>query len=172
MIYRLLLSSMTILSLTNCQNQNNANSPTPNKNQTVIKNSSSPQKDIIYLEEGENLYLEEAEMNVTFKRMLDDSRCPKDVQCIWLGNARAEVEFMGVATRPMVLQLSTLNDANKGFQKSQNFNGYTITLISVSPETTSGKGFKDLQGRYKIALQVKKNTEKSPSTQRNEVTTK
>ncbi|MDP2453734.1 MULTISPECIES: hypothetical protein [unclassified Kaistella] len=172
MIYRLLISAMTIFSLANCQNQNTANSANSNENTTGETTPTSPQKEIIYLKEGQNLYLKEYKMNVTFKKMIEDSRCPKDVQCVWAGNATAEVEFMGVSTRPMVLQFSTMNDANRGYFTKQNFNGYTISLVEVSPETTSGKGFKDLQGSYKIGLRFEKATEENPSTQRGGVTTK
>ena len=111
---------------------------------------------IIYLKEGENKFLEEYEMNVTFKKMTEDSRCPKDVNCIWAGVATAEVELMGLYTRPVTLKLSTMSDAKKGYTKSQEFNGYTITLVEVSPQTTAEKGFKALQGSYRIGLQFSK----------------
>lgn len=163
---------MIIFSLANCQNQNSANSASSNENSTVETNSTSPQKEIVYLKEGQNLYLEEYKMNVTFKRMTEDSRCPKDAQCVWAGNATAEVEFMGVSTRPMVLQLSTINDPTRGYQKTQNFNEYSISLVEVSPETISGKGFKDLQGSYKITLRFEKATVENPASQRGGVTTK
>ena len=107
---------------------------------------------IIYLKEGENKFLKEYEMNVTFKKMTEDSRCPKEVNCIWAGVATAEVEFMGLYTRPVTLKLSTLNDSKKGYAKSQEFNGYTVSLMEVTPETTSAKGFKALQGSYRIGL--------------------
>ena len=113
-------------------------------------------KNVVYLAEGENKFLKEFEMNVTFKRMVEDSRCPKDVECIWAGNAMAEVELMGLYTRPVTIQLSTMNDTSKNYVNTQNFNGYSISLIEVTPETTSAKGFKALKGTYKIALQFNK----------------
>ncbi len=119
---------------------------------------------IIYLKEGENKFLKEYEMNVTFKKMTEDSRCPKDVNCIWAGVATAEVEFMGLYTRPVTLKLSTLNDSKKGYAKSQEFNGYTISLVKVTPETNSAKGFKALQGSYRIGLQFSKGSTGSGTT--------
>ena len=173
MIYRLLLSSLAIFSLATCQSQNAANTETSTQNTGVIENKPTSTKNgMIYLKEGQNIYLNEYKMNVTFKRMVEDSRCPKDVQCIWAGNATAEVEFMGVSTRPRVLQLSTTNDANKGHFTTQNFNGYSISLAEVSPETTSAKGFKSLQGSYKIAIKIEKQTEESTSTKSGAVTKK
>ena len=119
---------------------------------------------IIYLKEGENKFLKEYEMNVTFKKMTEDSRCPKDVNCIWTGVATAEVELMGLYTRPVTLKLSTMSDAKKGYTKSQEFNGYTITLVEVSPQTTAEKGFKALQGSYRIGLQFSKGSTGSGTT--------
>ncbi len=134
---------------------------------STIKNTEG----IIYLKEGENKFLKEYEMNVTFKKMTEDSRCPKDVNCIWAGVATAEVELMGVYTRPVILKLSTLSDAKKGYSKSQEFNGYTVSLVQVSPETTSAKGFKALQGSYRIGLQFSKGTT-GGQTQRSGTTTR
>ncbi|QOW11724.1 hypothetical protein Q73A0000_15830 [Kaistella flava (ex Peng et al. 2021)] len=134
--------------------------------------ANSNQKNVIYLKEGENKFFKEYGMNVTFNKIVEDSRCPKDVQCVWAGNAMAEVTLMGTYTRPVTLQLSTLNDASKGYQNTQNFNGYAISLIDVSPETTSAKGFKALKGTYKIALQFEKETDQNPSTERGGTTTK
>lgn len=192
MIYRLLLSSLTIFSLATCQNQNAANSEkattventkvitstdtssttTPTKQEPKMSNGLPPDEaavkvaeqeqansnkaNVIYLKEGENKFLKEYDMNVTFKRMVEDSRCPKGVQCIWAGNAMAEIELMGTYTRPITLKLSTMNDANKNYINTQEFNGYSVSLVDVTPETTSAKGFKDLKGTYKVALKFEK----------------
>ena len=127
---------------------------------STVKNTAG----IVYLKEGENKFFKEYEMNVTFKKMTEDSRCPKDVNCIWAGVATAEVEFMGLYTRPVTLKLSTLNDSKKGYAKSQEFNGYTVSLMEVTPETTSAKGFKALQGSYRIGLQFSKGSTGSGTT--------
>lgn len=127
---------------------------------STVKNTAG----IVYLKEGENKFFKEYEMNVTFKKMTEDSRCPKDVNCIWAGVATADVEFMGLYTRPVTLKLSTMSDAKKGYTKSQEFNGYTISLVEVTPETTSAKGFKALQGSYRIGLQFSKGSTGSGTT--------
>lgn len=127
---------------------------------STVKNTAG----IVYLKEGENKFFKEYEMNVTFKKMTEDSRCPKDVNCIWAGVATAEVEVMGLYTRPVTLKLSTINDAKKGYTKSQEFNGNTISLVEVTPETTSAKGFKALQGSYRIGLEFSKGSTGSGTT--------
>lgn len=125
----------------------------------AARSSANSEKDgVIYLKEGERRFLKEYEMNVTFKKMLEDSRCPEGVECIWAGNATAEIEFMGTYTRPMTFQLSTTNDTRRGTTTSGNFNGYSISLVEVYPQTTSDKGFKALQGNYKIGLKFSKSS--------------
>ena len=209
MIYRTLLTSLTIFTLATCKNQTavtaekanasertevitkseattNPQQSTPQTSTTLPvtkkdvkvsekvteKQATSNKKGMIYLKEGENKFLKEYEMNVTFKRMVEDSRCPKDVQCIWAGNAIAEVEFMGTYTRPVTVQLSTTNDANKGYANSEKFNGYKITLEDVTPETTSAKGFKSLKGNYQIALKFEKDSGSPSPTERGGTTSK
>ena len=209
MIYRTLLTSLTIFTLATCKNQNAANAEQTKASQKteVITKSEAPttpqrstpktstelpvektevkisekvtekqtlsnKKGMIYLKEGENKFLKEYEMNVTFKRMVEDSRCPKDVQCIWAGNATAEVEFMGTYTRPVTVQLSTSNDASKGYANTEKFNGYKITLEEITPETTSAKGFKSLKGSYQIALKFEKDSGSPSPTERGGTTTK
>lgn len=119
---------------------------------------------VIYFAEGENKFVKEAEMNVTFKRMIEDSRCPEGVNCIWEGAATAEIELMGTYTRPSTIKLSTINDAGKGLSKAQIFNGYTVQLTEVTPTTTASRGYKDMQGKYKIGLVIQKGENASGGT--------
>ena len=127
---------------------------------------------VIYLKEGQNLFLKQYEMNVTFKGITEDSRCPQGVNCIWEGVATAEVEFMGLATRPVTIKLSTTNNAQRGYSRTQDFNGYAVSLVELSPETTTSKGFKALKGSYKIGLKFEKGSPVDPKTQRGGTTTK
>ena len=160
-----------IFTLLHCQNQNAANpqakNPDAKTSDTEVgspdletsKEGNKPyaeQKNIIYFEEGENKFLQKYEMNVTFKKMIEDSRCPKDIQCIWAGNATAEIELMSIYTRPFLIRLSTTNDVDKGWSTIEEFNGYSISLIEVTPETTSAKGFKSIQGNYRVAIKFEK----------------
>ncbi|MBW8362257.1 MAG: hypothetical protein K0M56_08750 [Kaistella sp.] len=110
----------------------------------------------IFFKEGENRFLSEYEMNVTFKKMAEDSRCPTRVNCIWQGVATADILLMGTYTRPQTVKLSTLDMPAKGYSKSTVFNGYRITLVSVEPYPTQSKGFKSLSGNYKIGITIVK----------------
>ena len=139
--------------------------PPDKEAQETAKAEQQNTSNVIYFKEGENKFLKEYETNITFKQITEDSRCPKDVNCIWAGVATAEIEVMGLHTRPVTMKLSTVNDANKNYHKSQNFNGFSISLVELGPETTSDKGFKALKGSYKIGLKfAKENSENQDGT--------
>lgn len=126
------------------------------RSKTEAGMNNSANSTVVYLKEGENKFIKEHEMTVTFKQISEDNRCPQGVNCIWAGVATADVEVMGLYTRPMTLKLSTMDVADRGYTKSQNFNGSNISLVSVTPETTSDKGHKALKGSYTIGIKITK----------------
>lgn len=140
--------------------------------ETPSATSSKTTSGTVYLSEGQNIFLKDQQMNVTFKKMVEDSRCPKDVNCIWEGVATAEVELMGVATRPRIVHISTQDNAAKGLEKTVMFDGYAITMTEVSPYPTQSKNFNNMKGSYKIGLSFKKGSYPDPTTSRGGVTTK
>ena len=127
-------------------------------------NLKAAQNGIIYLNEGENKFLKEYGMNITFKKMIEDSRCPEGVNCIWAGVATAEIEVMGVETRPMKIKISTMQDASKGYFASQNFNGYQIEMANLTPYPKADQGLKSLEGKYKIGIKIRKGSGASQGT--------
>ncbi|WP_051190495.1 hypothetical protein [Kaistella palustris] len=207
MIHRLILSTISMLTLATCQNQavNTQSSSEKTEIKTTPKSTpikpskstepemstglppdkeavriaeeekasaASAQAGVVYLKEGENKFLKAYEMNVTFKKMIEDSRCPKDVNCVWAGVATAEVELIGLATRPVTVKLSTVSDANRGYSKAEQFNGYQISLVNVAPETTAAKGYSSLKGNYQIGIKIQKEGAGTSTTERGGTTTK
>lgn len=172
MIKQILLSTFGLLLLANCQNQNVSAENTTIKNSSAsMENASNENQSsaagLTYLKEGQTTTMKANKTKVTFKNMKEDSRCPKDVNCVWAGVATAEIEIIGEMNRPLTILLSTMDDANKGYNKTANFEGYNYTLVEVSPELTSDKGFKATQGQYKIGLKIEKGTSENPILQRN-----
>lgn len=161
MLYKAIILSAGLL-LINCKTQKGAQVPLKDSVENpgnITKNSTNGS--VIYFNEGENRFLDEYQMNVTFKGISEDSRCPKDVNCIWAGVAVAEVEVMGTATRPMTLSLASLDNKGRNYHQSADFNGYTITLTEVNPYPASAEGTKKLKGKYKIGLTIKKSEKAS-----------
>lgn len=146
---------------------------TASDNQTKTETSSPKSTSgTIYLKEGQNIFLKDQKMNVTFKKITEDSRCPKDVNCIWEGVASAEIELMGVATRPRTFTISTQENASRGFHQTIVFDGVAVILAEVSPYPTQSQNQKTMQGNYKIGLIFKKATEEDNKTFGSDTTTK
>lgn len=77
--------------------------------------------DIIICENDPNLF-------VKFDSLISDSRCPKDANCIWEGNA--EVSF-GITYKKELEQVH-LNTSNKMGTKKSAF-GYDFELLALTP---------------------------------------
>lgn len=165
MFHKTIIFSLGLLSLINCNAQKEQKNITKVNIDKTTENVKVANQDgnIIYFNEGENKFLKEYQMNVTFKGISEDSRCPKDVNCIWAGVAVAQVEVMGTATRPMTLDLASLDNKGRNYSKSSEFNGLTISLVDVQPYPGSAEGAKALNGKYKIGITIKKAGE-NPTT--------
>ncbi|MDR2204609.1 MAG: hypothetical protein LBE36_00370 [Flavobacteriaceae bacterium] len=150
MNYNILLIPILAVSLLNCKSQNLETKSENPKNSEI--NSEKKLGEIIYFEEGENLFLKDCEMNITFNRIVEDSRCPKGVQCVWAGVAVAELTLMGIYTRPATVQISSMDFPNKNYKKSIDFTDCKITLVEVFPEREQGKSAE----KYRIGLVFEK----------------
>lgn len=161
-MYRSIIFSLGLISLMNCKTQKEVS----NQSKSEIKNESysKNEESIIYFNEGENKFIPEFQMNITFKNIAEDSRCPQGTQCVWAGVAVANVEFMSTTSRPMILQLSTAEVSGKSYHKTQNFNGYSINLVEVTPQPNVKEGTKSLSGKYRIGITIKKENIQDNST--------
>nr|UVT38146.1 hypothetical protein CEMC19_00029 [uncultured bacterium] len=169
MFHKVIILSLGIFALTGCDAQKKSRINTKAAEMSTGIKSTSPdnQKDgFIYLSEGENKFLRQYQMNVTFKGISEDSRCPEGVNCIWAGVALAQVEVMGTSTRPMILNLASGDFPGRNYHQSAEFNGYTITLQDVAPYPKSQDGAKALAGKYKIGITIKKADQSADSTRK------
>lgn len=160
MITKILLSTFGFLTLMNCQSQkmNKADISGNNavKTETATTNNQESSDDIVYFKEGENKFLKEQQMNVTFKGIVSDSRCPEGVNCVWAGAATALVEVMTTTSRPMQIKISTTDFAAQKLTKTQSLYGYNLTLMSVSPSRTQDISPDKMKGKYVIGLKIEK----------------
>ncbi len=164
MLNKTIIISLGLLFLINCNTQKGTkNSTTVNTDENGATKVTHKDGKVIHFSEGENKFLKEYQMNVTFKGISEDSRCPKDVNCVWAGVAVAQVEIMGTATRPMILNLASIDNKGRNYNTSAEFNGYTISLVDVQPYPGTAEGTKALNGKYKIGITIKKAGE-NPTT--------
>lgn len=88
---------------------------------------------------GEKLYLPAADLTLRFVSVLEDSRCPADVQCIWAGRVVVVIEARADEEAPQELTLGLPGGITPDAPEQQALGAYTIRLVSVDPyPATSG----------------------------------
>ncbi|MDO5616135.1 MAG: hypothetical protein Q4G16_08085 [Cruoricaptor ignavus] len=107
----------------------------------------------IRLSEGENKFLKEQQMNITFLQIVEDNRCPKDVDCVQAGSATVEIELMTTTSRPRKFQLS-IGDLKDNKTNSIEFLGDKITLQNLYPNASTDFPFEKRKGKYIVDLKV------------------
>lgn len=83
---------------------------------------------------GDSAEFAASKISIKFLRVIEDSRCPADVNCIWAGNAMIEIEASKGS------QKSTLILNTNGNETEAKFEGYTIKLAGLEPQKKSPKG--------------------------------
>ncbi len=72
-----------------------------------------------------------AGIRVKFLEMVEDSRCPRDTNCIWAGNAKIKIQVSkGGKSQIMELNTNTPTKDNK-------FAGYEFAVGKLTPEPAS-----------------------------------
>lgn len=73
-----------------------------------------------------------SKLRIKFVELIEDSRCPTDVQCIQAGSARIKIEVENDKTAAKTFELETGAKA-----KSIAYSGYTIKLTDLNPKPAS-----------------------------------
>lgn len=71
-------------------------------------------------------------LTVKFIELVEDSRCPKDVDCVWAGNAKIKVEVKRSGAAKEIIELNTGINA-----KTARYDGLLIELIGLTPVPAS-----------------------------------
>jgi hypothetical protein len=80
-----------------------------------------------------NRQAKHARSNLTIKFVaVEDSRCPKDANCVWAGDAKVTIQVTGRRGASKTFDLHTNLEG-----KSARFDGYEITLGEVTPYPAS-----------------------------------
>lgn len=86
--------------------------------------------DTVALEIGESVTFEPAGTEVTFLRLVGDSRCPIGVTCVWEGDAEVEVRVITEAGQSTVRLHTTLDP------RSVAVGDFVLELVDVLPHPT------------------------------------
>jgi hypothetical protein len=83
---------------------------------------------------GKKVSLRDTKLKIRFASVIEDSRCPKGVECVWQGNAKGRFELSGIKRKPSTVLLNT------GIEpKEAEYSGYTVRLVKITPEPKSGQ---------------------------------
>ena len=91
----------------------------------------------LILKRGQQKSTAKGEVILKFLSVIEDSRCPTDVNCVWVGNAKIEVLITDKrgGSKKVVMNTTT------GPAGDQH-NGYAIYMTSLTPSPKSGKTIK------------------------------
>lgn len=155
---KIFLLAISLLFVIQCASQKNKLAvkmpTTTSKEVNTTYPTKNPEKGVTRLLETQNLFLEKEQVNITFKRVTEDSRCPMNARCITAGFATAEIEVMSVHSRPMRFLVSTENNPSQKLTNSFEFNGHKYTLVNFYPANSTDVGFEKLQGKYVIDIKI------------------
>jgi len=121
-------------------------------------NTSGDQEDSValgerfYLRINDVAYIKSEDIKVEFVDVVEDSRCPADVVCIWSGQVNI---LVSISKNGEDLGNLNLISAGEGDERAaQTFDGYSITLLDVDPYPISTQEIEIFD--YLIALLVEK----------------
>ena len=100
---------------------------------------------------GQQAAIEGKRFKVRFAKVVNDSRCPADVTCVWAGNAEVLIEAEAKG-RSASLKLNTHGGAN--FPKEGRYQQYIVELVALGPNPGKNRGKKATD--YEATLVIRK----------------
>ena len=91
---------------------------------------------IVYAQKNEQLKLkineqktvENRKLTIKFVSVLEDSRCPEGVNCVWSGNAKIKIKLKNADAAWKTFELNTNIE-----KKEISFEGYVIKIAELTP---------------------------------------
>ncbi|MCI0652979.1 MAG: hypothetical protein L0Y39_00665 [Methylococcaceae bacterium] len=90
-----------------------------------------------------------ARLVIQFKAVLEDSRCPANVVCVWAGNAKVEFEILDADGQNKTVILNTEEEP-----KATTLKGHKLTLILLNPPRIDGVSISP--GDYSLMLRIER----------------
>jgi len=98
---------------------------------------------------GQTATIEGEKLVIKFKAVLEDSRCPINVVCVWAGNGKVEFEVLDIDGQNKTVILNTEEEPRATALK-----GHKLTLISLNPPRIDGVSISP--GDYAVTLRVER----------------
>lgn len=78
---------------------------------------------------GQELTVKGQNLKVKFDALLDDSRCPSDVKCVWEGDAKILISVRRANAGASKIELHT----SPNFKQAGKYQRYVVKLVSLDP---------------------------------------
>jgi hypothetical protein len=104
-----------------------------------------PQKFTLRPKQQKSLYA--GKLKVQFIEVMEDSRCPTGVNCVWAGNAKVKIKVTSKRLGEKIFEANT----NGGPQGDQ-FDGYAIVLDKLTPYPKADKPIG--KATYRVTISV------------------
>jgi hypothetical protein len=85
------------------------------------------------LKVGQEMLVKEAGIKVSLEAIVEDSRCPTGVNCIWAGNGKVSIKLSKAKSDSASVELNTYQGP-----KSAAYEGYEIRLVRLDPYPKNG----------------------------------
>lgn len=96
---------------------------------------------------SEQVTFEPQGLTVEFVRVVEDSRCPTDVTCVWAGEVKVQLSTRLRAAEAVQHQIIAGQDATVG--------EFRLAVVQVQPERTSTREISPEE--YRVTLKVESN---------------
>ncbi len=98
---------------------------------------------------GQKVEIRESGLEITFNKVIEDSRCPKGVECVWAGNGKVEITVHLPGKEPGIQELNTNLDPNEIAAGE-----YKIQLLELQPFPVKSEEI--MPEEYRVKLIVRK----------------
>lgn len=95
--------------------------------------------------------LNQAELELNFTELVQDSRCPSDVTCVWAGEVTVKVQLKQGGQLVGVADLTLTGDPAKASAK---LGDYQLTLLAVTPYPVSTQARQAADYQIQVQLDV------------------
>jgi len=103
------------------------------KTKTATAQAENQTGNTISIELGKTKTIPGSKLSLQFKEVVEESRCPVDVTCVWEGIAIVDIAATS-GSEKADLQIATRDFEQKNVKKSASFAGYRVTLVELKPQ--------------------------------------
>jgi hypothetical protein len=82
---------------------------------------------------GDTVWIQDELLRIDFQRVVEDSRCPEGVTCVWAGNAKVALRVMKARRSSQTMMLNTMLNPKQG-----SYRGYEVRLVKLEPPRKKG----------------------------------